>query len=120
MTMSGSILNDVKKMLGIDESYDAFDLDITININSVLATLTQLGVGPEEGFYIRDGTEVWSDILNDDAKLNNAQMYMYLKVRQVFDPPTSSSLASSITEQIKELEWRINVEREKEIWTHGV
>lgn len=115
-----SILNDTKKMLGIDESYDAFDLDITMNINSALSTLSQLGVGPEEGFYIRDKSDTWDEILNGDARLSNVKIYVYLKVRQIFDPPTTSNLASSIDEQIKELEWRINVEREKEIWKKGV
>lgn len=118
--MTNSILNDVKKLLGIDESYEAFDLDIVININTALSTLSQLGVGPEEGFYIRDKTQTWEEILGGDPKLNMVKTYVYLKVRQIFDPPTTSNLASAMDDQIRELEWRINVEREKEIWKKGV
>ena len=41
-----SILTSIKKLLGIDESYTHFDVDIIMHINSVFMTLRQLGVGP--------------------------------------------------------------------------
>ena len=42
-----SILETIKKLLGPDSSYEVFDEDIIIHINTALADLTQLGVGPE-------------------------------------------------------------------------
>lgn len=49
-----SILTSIKKLLGITEEYEHFDPDIIMHINSVFSVLTQLGVGPAEGFRIED------------------------------------------------------------------
>ena len=49
-----SILQSVKKMLGIIPEYTNFDDDIIMHINSVFMILQQLGVGPKEGFAISD------------------------------------------------------------------
>ena len=105
-----SILNTIKKMLGFDAEYDAFDTDIIVNINMVFNILLQLGVGPAEGFSITGATETWSDYLTDMRKLEMVKTYIYLKVRQIFDPGTSSALNTAIENQIKELEWRLNVQ----------
>lgn len=104
-----SILTSIKKLLGIDETYTIFDRDLIIHINSVLAILTQLGVGPSNGFLIEDKYATWFDFLPNDSKLVPIKSYVHLKVRLLFDPPMSSSVMASIQEMIKELEWRINV-----------
>ena len=103
-----SILTSVKKMLGIIEEDESFDIDIIIHINTAFSTLTQLGVGPKEGFVIRDKTTLWTEFI-DDIRLENVRSYVYLKVRQVFDPPTNSAVLDAISRQISELEWRMNV-----------
>ena len=105
-----SILNTIKKMLGLDADYDAFDTDIIVNINMVFNILHQLGVGPDEGFVITGDTETWSDYLDNTLKLEMVKTYIYLKVKKIFDPGTSSALNAAIDDQIKELEWRINVQ----------
>lgn len=110
--MSESILDSTKKVLGIDADYTAFDMDIIMHVNSALATLNQLGVGPEEGFAIEDNSAEWGDLLGGDLRLNQVKSYVYLKVRVVFDPPASSFVLAALQEQIKEHEWRINVTRE--------
>lgn len=115
--MSGSILNNTKKILGIAEDYDVFDTDIIIHINSVLNTVTQLGIGPEEGFMIEDSTATWVDFIGNDKRLNTVKSYVYLRVRLLFDPPTTSYLINAINEQCREMEWRLNVTREGEAWT---
>ena len=115
--MATSILTSTKKTLGIDESYTAFDMDIVLHINSVFATLQQLGIGPENGFAIEDETPTWDAFLGTDPRLNNVKSYMYLRVRMLFDPPTLSYLIDAMKEQIKELEWRMNVYREETGWT---
>ena len=110
--MINSILTSVKKILGIAEDYTAFDTDIITHINSVFATLTELGIGPPTGFMIIDDVTTWNHYLVGDNKLNAVQSYMYLRVRLLFDPPSTSYLITSLQEQAKELEWRLNVIRE--------
>lgn len=107
--MSNSILTSTKKNLDIPEDYEAFDLNIITHINSVFSTLTQLGVGPSVGFMIEDATSVWSDLLGTDPRLNAVKTYVYLRVRMLFDPPSTSYLVEAMRQQIQEIEWRLNV-----------
>lgn len=116
--MDDSILNSVKKILGIAADYDAFDTDVIIHINSVFSTLNQLGLGPNEGFMIEDDSAVWEDFLLGDMRLNAVKTYVYLRVRVLFDPPTTGFVLTALQEQIKELEWRMNVVREAD--SYGV
>ena len=104
-----SILTSVKKMLGIPEDYEHFDADIIMHINSVFMILTQLGVGPAEGFTIMDEDAIWSDFIQDKKTIESVKSYMYLKVRLLFDPPLSSAVLDSMNRLISELEWRLNV-----------
>lgn len=107
--MSNSILSDTKKILGFEPDYDAFDLDIITHINSAFNTLTDLGVGPPEGFMIADDSTEWVAFLGNDLQLNRVKTYVYMRVRMAFDPPGTSFHLNSLQEQIKELEWRLNV-----------
>ena len=107
-----SILTSIKKLLGITEEYDQFDPDIIMHINSVFMILTQLGVGPAEGFSIEDDTAVWTDFIQDIKKLESVKTYIYLKVKLAFDPPLSSAAIESMNRLINELEWRLNVAAE--------
>lgn len=105
-----SILTSIKQMLGITKDYTHFDTDIIMHINSVFMTLTQLGVGPANGFYIEDETAEWTDFIPDPAKLQAVKTYMYLKVRLVFDSASlGSATLAAYERQIQELEWRLNV-----------
>lgn len=109
-----SILTSIKKMLGISEDYEHFDSDIIMHINSVLMILTQLGVGPAEGFSIQDKTATWTDFLSEDlSSLEGVRSYVYMKVRLMFDPPTSSAAIESMTRMVSEFEWRLNVAGDK-------
>lgn len=107
-----SILTSIKKLLGIDSDYEHFDTDIVIYINSALTTLNQLGVGPDTGFLIKDKNTVWADFVEEEMKMESVKAYVYLKVRLLFDPPTNSFLIEAIQNQVKELEWRLNVQAE--------
>ena len=104
-----SILSSIKKLLGIPESYTNFDEDIIIHINTAFAILNQLGVGPDEGFMIEDGNATWGDYITK-YNLLMIRTFIYLKVRLLFDPPTSNALIESINRTIGELEWRIFLE----------
>lgn len=114
LRIDGSILNTVKKMLGIDKSYKAFDMDIIVSINSTFSTLYQLGVTLDSDFMVLSERQKWSDIIKEEFRNRLAfiQQYVYLKVRVIFDPPTSSFVLEAYNKQISELEWRINVEVE--------
>jgi len=105
-----SILLTIKKMLGFSEGYEAFDTDVIIHINMVFNILNQIGVGPEEGFYITDESATWQDYISDMRKLEMVKTYIYLKVKQIFDPGTSGALNTAIENQVKELEWRLSVQ----------
>lgn len=105
-----SILTSIKKMLGIDEGYTQFDTDIIIHINSVFADLTQMGVGPSDGFYIEDKEALWEDFLEDNMLLNAVKSYMHLRVKLLFDPNSvGSSTLASYERQIAQWEWRLNI-----------
>ena len=104
-----SILTSIKKLLGIEEDYVHFDADIIMHINSVLSILTQLGVGPSEGYSIKDANATWGEFITNPAKLELVKSYVYLKVRLMFDPPSSSSAIESMKQLISELEFRIIV-----------
>lgn len=108
--MDDSILDSIKKILGMPPAYDAFDTDLVIHINSVFGILAQLGVGPAGGFSISDNTTLWKSYLGDSKDLEMVKSYIALKVRLVFDPPTTGAVMDAMKEQIREYEWRLNVQ----------
>lgn len=117
MEPHNSILLSTKKTLGLEESDTSFDLDVMLHINSVLADLSQIGVGPVDGFEIEDEQATWDQLLGADKNLNRAKSYVYLKVRMLFDPPTTSYLQAAMKEQIQEIETRMSYHREDQYWT---
>ena len=111
-----SILTSVKKMLGITEEYEHFDPELIIHINSALSVLTQLGVGPEEGYSISGEEDEWTSFIGEGVLLlEMVKTYVFLKVKLAFDPPASSAIKESYERQIAEYEWRINVAVDKAI-----
>lgn len=111
-----SILNSTKKILGIAEDYTAYDEDIITHINAAFSTLTQLGVGPVDGFQIEDETAEWEEFISTDLQYNSVKSYVYLRLRMLFDPPATSYLIAAMERQIQELEWRLNTHREENEW----
>ena len=107
-----SILDSIKKLLGIEPEETHFDQEIIMHINSALMCLNQIGVG-EECVIISSKEDEWDSILGDSTNLESVKLYVYLKVRLIFDPPTSAFVLDSIERQIINLEWRINVQVEE-------
>jgi hypothetical protein len=118
--MADSILDSTKKILGLSSDYTPFDLDIITHLNSAFSTLSQLGVGPEDGFYITDSEPTWDDFLAPENQLNMVKTYVFLKVRMMFDPPSTSYLIEAMNQQILEHEWRLNAFREVLLTEQGV
>lgn len=107
-----SILQSVKKKLGIMPDYRHFDEEIIMDINSAFFILNQLGVGPDEPFTIEDETSEWDDFM-ESGKIELVKSYVPLRVRLLFDPPTTAYLEESINKQISEFEFRMQCEAEK-------
>ena len=113
-----SILNDIKKPLGLDADDTSFDQDIILLINTFIPVLSQMGIGPPSGFIVTSAQDQWSDYLGDiwDSMNLNAssvinyegvKTYLYLRVKLIFDPPSNSSVVEAINNTLKELEWRM-------------
>lgn len=109
--MDESILTSIKVLLGLTEDYTAFDAQIIMHINSVMLILKQLGVC-ETAYVIKDKTDAWSEFLTNDKDFEAVKSYVYMKVRLLFDPPTTSVVTDSMNRTIAELEWRLNAEAE--------
>ena len=107
-----SILTSIKKLLGIAEDYEHFDQDIIMHINTVLAILTQLGVGPETGFSIADKSTKWNEFISNKLYYEPVKTYVYLKVKLLFDPPQSSIVLEATNRMISEFEFRLNAAAE--------
>lgn len=112
--MESSILISTKKILGIPDEYEVYDLDIITHINSTFSIVDQLGVGPEGGFFIEDEGAEWDDLVVPANQLNVIRTYVFVRVKMLFDPPTVGFLVDATNRQISELEWRLNVFREGE------
>ena len=108
-----NILNDVKEAIGIMPDYTVFDQTLIMHINSVFMILHQLGVGPDKTFQISTGTEQWTDFLPITYEnFESVKTYICMKVRLLFDPPSSSTHMECIKQAINEFEWRLNFEAE--------
>lgn len=107
----GNILSEIKNLVGLDSEYDAFDVDVLMHINTYVMVLRQIGVGPVGGYEVtKDST--WSDYLGEDVitKLSAVRTYIYLKVKLIFDPPTSSAVMEAMKQTASEIEVRLNME----------
>lgn len=115
--MTDSILLTIRKMIGPSASYDVFDTDLIVHINTAFSRLCQLGVGPKTPFKIVDATATWDDFVNSDAEgfygrsaadaIADITQYIYLKTRMIFDPPASATVANAYQAQIDTLEWTL-------------
>ena len=105
--MEESILTSIKKMLGLDADYTAFDTDIIVHINSVLMILEQQGIGTTN-YQISGNDQTWTAYLSGTTiNVEALKSYVYLRVRLLFDPPTTSFTLDAYQKQIQEYEWRL-------------
>lgn len=104
MAEDKSILKTIRRMMGPSEDYDYFDMELIIHINAAFSRLCQLGVGPETPFRISGLEEEWTDFIGEGFQ-EEVKQYIYLSVKNIFDPPASSSVMNAYKEQIDKLEW---------------
>ena len=105
--MEDSILVSIKQMLGIYDEDTAFDGELILHINGALADLTHVGVGPKEGFTILDKSTRWDEFSDNQTINAQAKIYVFCKVRLIFDPPSNSFVVDSITKTKDEAQWRL-------------
>lgn len=110
--MDNGILTSTKIQLSIMPEDDSFDDELIIHINAAFSVLTQLGVGPKEGFFITGGNETWDDYVVDIVQANMAKQYVWLKTRMLFDPPSNSTVFNNMKERADEYEWRLRLQAE--------
>lgn len=101
VTTSDSILESVKKLIGISDDDKSFDLDIMLNINAASSTLFQLGV-LKKPYTVTSKDDTYYDLIPDGANdiIDQIKMYYVYKVRLGFD---SSTMTSSMIEVVKEM-----------------
>jgi len=108
-----SILESVKKVLGLAKEYVSFDIDIVMHINTVFSTLTQMGVGPAAGFTITGYNETWSQFTTSDSlKTQQIKSYIPLKVKSMFDPSANANITQALDRSILEMEYRLYIEED--------
>ena len=112
--MNENILASIKKMNNVLEDDKSFDQDLILYINSALMVVMQEWHGMDHAFRLEDGTETWDELLGEDVDYEGVKELIGLKVRLMFDPPTSSTAMQAITDQIKDLEWRMFIWKDNE------
>lgn len=108
-----SILDSVKKFLGLVPEYTEYDSQIITWINSAFVQLNMIGYGPDNTFEISDNSTKWSEYI-PDPKYSQVKSYIEAYVRSRFDPPSSSFVLSADKESLDELLWRINILSEED------
>jgi hypothetical protein len=112
-----SILASTKKILGIDDSYEVYDLDVVMHINSAFMVLNDLGVGPPGGFVVQSREVPWEAFpVLDEAMLSGVKTYIYFTTRIGFDPPEAVPHLNALQEQAKEMAWRLKERQEGATW----
>lgn len=113
-----SILNTVKKHVGIQPDYKHFDDELILSINTALSVLFQLGFG-SRAFSITGEKETWGELfaLEEADNIELVKTYICMKVQMIFDTP-SGSKQSAYDSILAELENRIYLETD-DTWEKG-
>lgn len=106
-----TILEDVRKVIGGGLIDHYFDEQICMHINTEIFTLDQLGVVINH-VVVNDETK-WTEVIPDIKEFEAIKTWLGLKVRLIFDPPTSSYVMESITSNLNELEFRIQTKADE-------
>lgn len=102
-----SILRTVKTHCNVSAEDTSFDAELIEDTNTILGILPQLGIGPDEGCTIENGTDEWSDFFPENPKIGMIKSYVGKRVRLLFDPPSNSQHLEALKATISELESRL-------------
>ena len=102
-----TIFESLKDGININLEDTGFDTQILLNMDGIMYTLYQLGMGTMPIQFTKDMTwEDLSSMVQRPESLPIAKQYMLLRLQMVVDPPSASQL-SNLSTIIKELEWRV-------------
>lgn len=110
-SMSDSILDTIKEGIDIDPSDTSFDSRVITCANTVFQILYRLGVN-RRGYHIESDKETWADYIGNEYNLSSIKSFMILKVKEMFDPSTLSTVAEANRRVLGELESSIIMEVE--------
>ena len=106
------IITDVKQMVGASIYDNSFDVNIVIAINSALAVLSDIGISEVDDTCLNvDDVMKWDELLKGRTDIEYIKSYIHLKVKMLFDPPSSSALLDAYNRQIAEFEWRLSTKQ---------
>lgn len=121
--MADSILDSVKRSCDIVVDDTSFDGKLIMYTNAMFSVVSDLGIGPAGGYSIVDNTATWEDfattdpqLTDDEDLLNSLKLYVGLRVRYLFDPPTLSFVIEAMDRQVAEFTSRISMRREGKSW----
>lgn len=105
-----SILSTIKTMLNVESTENAFDQELILYINSALELIEQL-IGDQDNHIVITGTsEKWTDYFTcEESEI--AKLIVYLRVKLIFDPPSTTTAFQAMENMCKEYEWRLTIQR---------
>lgn len=109
--LTSSILSTTKRLVGVSEDDESFDLDIMLNINAAISTLYQLGV-VKKAYTVTSKEDTYEDLIPDgtDDVVNQIKMYLVYKTKLGFDNSTlSTAIIEVLKEMIREAEYRLHI-----------
>ena len=102
------VIPTIKQYLGISQEDTSFDMNIIMCVNSALSTLSVIGLKEVEDVVLIDTSMTWDDLLGGRTDIEYAKIYIALKTKQLFDPPTSAAAIEALKQQLAEYEFRIS------------
>lgn len=103
--MSTNIIDDVKKVIGINTK--SFDDELEILIGSAISIVNSVGACYGHMFF-RDDT--WDDVIRpfdpEEAK-SLIREFICLEVKYTFDPPSTAASMEALKKHLDELLFRI-------------
>lgn len=113
--MEQSILDSIKKVLGVSPDDTSFDQDLILHINSVFFTLNMLGVGPSGGYRIDSKENKWVEFTGTEVNFEGVKTYVGLRVRMIFDPPATSFTQQAFVKEAERLEFYLQVKADPKV-----
>ena len=108
--MMDSILDTIKEMLGYGTDPDpTFDRTIMVHINTAFSELSEVGVLSDASYRVTSRTNTWEDAFGGRKDVDLIQTYVFLSVKLIFDPPSSSFVLNALVHERDRIEWRISV-----------
>jgi hypothetical protein len=108
-----SILKTVRAYVGLDASDTSFDQELIIDTNTIFLALNQFGIGPKKCFRINGPQESWREFLGEREDLDAVKECICIRVRLVFDPPSSAQVKESLSSTADQIEWRLREQAER-------